>query len=557
MPFGNASAGPSIFFASAGATGNVTISNNNMTLDAVDAVGIQSIYQSTGTTSVFGGDVAMTGNTFNGTIPGVGAPIFWQRTVAPGALTVDNNVITTDQDTTSSGSIVVADFACFGGPCDGIDNASINGNTITTQGSGFSAPGNITAFAETAQISGNVVSQSNGSGGVYDGAIGINALPIVSGTGVYEIFDNIVSGSAVAGIATLAILDSFTVAADIYNNVVYNTEGADAAGISIGSSTLAGGAPQDITFVANIINNTVVDNTAGGGSIAEAAGIHIRADDTNGGTDDFDIVLFNNLVQENANGIFVNPVTGPEDVVVTADYNLVSGNTIDGGSDYVGLSAGANDVSVLALLKDQAGGDLSLQGASSALDTGVATLSSVNAPATDIDGVARPQRTVFDLGAYEYMNQAPVANAGSNQSVTAGAEVALTCAATSDPEDDTVTYAWLQTSGPTVSLSDNAAAEPTFTPSEAGTYIFECTATDAFSAASTSSVTITAVSSTSGSSGSGSGTTGTSGVTGSSGSTGSTAAGTLAPAGLPLAATAGVSLVSSLLGVAAIKRRRG
>ena len=61
-------------------------------------------------------------------------------------------------------------------------------------------------------------------------------------------------------------------------------------------------------------------------------------------------------------------------------------------------------------------------------------------------------------------NQAPIANAGSNQTnIAAGATVTLDGSASSDPDGTIASYAWSQTSGTTVVLSNTTIAGPTFT----------------------------------------------------------------------------------------------
>ena len=59
-------------------------------------------------------------------------------------------------------------------------------------------------------------------------------------------------------------------------------------------------------------------------------------------------------------------------------------------------------------------------------------------------------------------NSAPVADAGSNQSKNEGSIVQLDGSASFDPDNDSITYAWIQKTGPAIALSDASDAKPTF-----------------------------------------------------------------------------------------------
>lgn len=84
----------------------------------------------------------------------------------------------------------------------------------------------------------------------------------------------------------------------------------------------------------------------------------------------------------------------------------------------------------------------------------------------------------------------PVANAGVDQNVETGTQVTLDGSASAGGDGTITSYAWSQTSGPTVTLAGSGAVR-TFTPTEAGTYVFQLTVTNSLSEVDDDSVQVT------------------------------------------------------------------
>ncbi|MBI4648488.1 MAG: hypothetical protein HY738_18380, partial [Bacteroidia bacterium] len=75
-------------------------------------------------------------------------------------------------------------------------------------------------------------------------------------------------------------------------------------------------------------------------------------------------------------------------------------------------------------------------------------------------------------------NQIPLANAGNDQTVNTGTQVALNGSGSSDADSDVMTYSWTQVSGTNVTLTNPNSATPTFIPNFAGTYEFQLIVND-------------------------------------------------------------------------------
>jgi hypothetical protein len=99
------------------------------------------------------------------------------------------------------------------------------------------------------------------------------------------------------------------------------------------------------------------------------------------------------------------------------------------------------------------------------------------------------QLTVKDLGGLEardscivnvvYVNQPPVANAGSDQSVNQGVSVTLNGTGSKEPDGSHLAYYWSQKEGPSVTIDNPVSAQPSFiAPTAASTLVFSLTVTD-------------------------------------------------------------------------------
>ena len=100
----------------------------------------------------------------------------------------------------------------------------------------------------------------------------------------------------------------------------------------------------------------------------------------------------------------------------------------------------------------------------------------------------------IDLEAEANEPQPPVADAGVDQTVDEGVQVTLDGSNSNDPDDDIASYAWEQTAGPDVTLSDSSIPKPTFTSPNVGpdgvALTFKLTVTDESSLSDSDTVTV-------------------------------------------------------------------
>jgi parallel beta-helix repeat protein len=163
----------------------------------------------------------------------------------------------------------------------------------------------------------------------------------------------------------------------VRNNIIYGNGFSDGPrGLSVGAVIIASGNNNQF------YNNIVYSNTGTAVSVAY----------TNGGTNN---QIYNNTVYGNTGiGIEIN-TSAPQTVVRN---NIVYGNgnvIVDWGA--TGTVQSSN-LTTNPQFVNASAHDFSLQAGSQAIDAGVA----ISAVTTDIQGVARPKGTSYDIGAYEY-----------------------------------------------------------------------------------------------------------------------------------------------------------
>lgn len=125
---------------------------------------------------------------------------------------------------------------------------------------------------------------------------------------------------------------------------------------------------------------------------------------------------------------------------------------------------------------------VSPEGKATAMDVGTATIVAQN-------GSLQDSVSVNVL----LPNQPPVANAGPDQTATAGSLVTLNGNNSFDPDNEPqpLSYEWFQISGPEVTLANPTTANPTFTPVQDGTYTFSLIVRDGQADSPPDSVNIT------------------------------------------------------------------
>jgi len=100
-------------------------------------------------------------------------------------------------------------------------------------------------------------------------------------------------------------------------------------------------------------------------------------------------------------------------------------------------------------------------------------------------------RIRYEIGTRRVGASPPIADAGPNQTGISAGTVTLNGCNSYDPLGETLTYSWLQVAGPSVTLSNPAVCNPTFTATAGQSYSFRLTVTNTDHLSGTSTTTVT------------------------------------------------------------------
>jgi uncharacterized protein involved in type VI secretion and phage assembly len=175
--------------------------------------------------------------------------------------------------------------------------------------------------------------------------------------------------------------------------------------------------------------------------------------------------------------------------------SVVAGNsvTLDGSA-----SSDANGDALTyswSLTSKPTGSTATLSSATSARPTFTADVAGTYVASLSVnDGQVSSNMATVNVSASR-TNAAPIANAGTAQSVVAGSTVTLDGSTSSDANGDTLTYYWSLTSRPagsSATLSSTTAVRPTFTADLSGNYVASLTVNDGQASSNTATVNVSA-----------------------------------------------------------------
>jgi K319L-like, PKD domain/Calx-beta domain len=233
--------------------------------------------------------------------------------------------------------------------------------------------------------------------------------------------------------------------------------------------------PADLTFTL-----TVCDRPAGDpDQLCDTATVSVHVNAPAAST----ISIGDASATEGGAETFTVTLSAPQAAAVTVDFATADGTAVAPG-DYTAATGtvtfAPGDVSETVTVNTIDDNDVE------GTETFDVNLSNPTGNASIADGTG-----VGTINDNDVANVPPTAAAGADQTVDSGATVNLDGTGSTDTDGTIVSYAWLQTAGPSVTLTGADTATPSFTaPTGPATLTFQLTVTDNDGATGTDSVTI-------------------------------------------------------------------
>ena len=328
------------------------------------------------------------------------------------------------------------------------------------------------------QTTGSAIHVINNTFDGYGVGVALN-VPAVADAGSFVIMNNIVTHHA-TGVAVAAGTSPSMTYNDLFGNGVAYNGGTPGVG-SISANPLytsppsIPATPSTVDSPHNYVNN--YDNSwtvtaAGAGRMR----VHFTQIATEACCDAVELYDGNNVLQASYKGTLA----------------AFWGPWLNGGTQRLRLHSDSSNVaygfSVDVVQASAASPAARLQQSSPCIDTG----NGIGAPATDLDGAARPfdgnqdHTASWDIGAYEWHdNLPPVAVPGAEQTVHPNTAVHFDGSASQDPDGTIASWAW--------DFKDSATATgatATHTFAAAGDYAVQLTVTDNLGATASATVAI-------------------------------------------------------------------
>ena len=400
-----------------------------------------------------------------------------------GELTVSNNTIA-DNSAGNGGGVYASGFAAVT-----LTSNIISGNSAH-DGGGVCAESNgiVTLTSNTirgnslrgvAGYAGNVSARDNNTVALTSNTISENAGGWAIG-GVYAGWNQTVtlSNNTITGNSALhygGVVVYYNNTATLTNNTV--------------TGNSSGGVHSDSNRNVTLTNNTITGNSSG----HEGGGVFLEIEYNSDTAHIYNNIIYQNTAESEGNDVYINNDENGDFICSTFSlYNNDFDQSASGtyiSCPYTIDSSNLNNVDPLFV----GSSNYRLSSSSPCINAGNNSAPSI--PTTDEDGNPRISGGTVDMGAYEYNPSAPIANAGSDQTVAQGTTVTLDGSASSDPGSETITYLWTQIRGTLVTLSDPTAVQPTFAAEGAFTSvgsspIFRLTVTNTSGLKNTDSVCI-------------------------------------------------------------------